>query len=111
VRDVTAIAYFGEDMRNFRLKLRSVLQEDEEAYEKRRRAIEEEHRMRRLRLRAAGGALLVLLGGWAAVGAWRRRRPSGAGGLWAGAATGRGVVAGSYRLERELGRGALGPVF
>ena len=97
--------HFGEDMHDFRLKLRSIIQEDEEAYESRVKAIEEERARKRAWLRggAAGVFVLAAAGLWA----WRRKRaPS------ATAAPGAGsVVGGNYRLEREIGRGGMGLVF
>ncbi|MCX5789218.1 MAG: hypothetical protein NTX64_12035, partial [Elusimicrobia bacterium] len=64
--------HFGEDMHDFRLKLRSIIQEDEESYESRVKAIEEERARKRAWLRggAAGVLVLAATGLWA----WRRKR-------------------------------------
>ena len=108
VHDLAGIAYFAEEMRNYRLKLGSVLSEDEESYQQRRRVIEQ-RRSRERNIRSA--VLAAVLGLAAGVGFWwwhrrpRRRAPQA---LEVAPGT---IVGGSYRIERELGHGGMGLVF
>ncbi|MBI4346105.1 MAG: serine/threonine protein kinase [Elusimicrobia bacterium] len=105
VREAVTVAYFSEEMRNLRVKLRSVLESDERLYRERVEAIAAQRRWRRIAW-LAGGAFLMLL----AAGAWVRRRRFGRAGQ-AGIAGPGTVLAGNYRVERELGRGGMGIVF
>ncbi|MBI5201247.1 MAG: hypothetical protein HY925_06645, partial [Elusimicrobia bacterium] len=82
IGNAIGLAYFGEEMRNFRLKLRSILQEDEEAYAARQAAILADAERRKAYRRAglAAGIGSLLLGG--ALWGLSRRRRSGLGPIW-----------------------------
>ena len=97
-------ALFSKEMRELDVRLHAVLQDDEDAYDVARKAFEQ-RRLRRRALIGGGAAGALLLAG---AGLWllrRKRRPA------AGAPGPGDVIAGNYRVERELGRGGMGLVF
>ena len=103
VREGLDLAYLLDEMERLDLRLRTALQEDEEAYAEARKSFERRRLRRRL---AAGGAASGLL--LAGAGLWfarARRRPA------SGSSGAGDVIGGNFRLERELGRGGMGLVF
>ncbi|MBI4346745.1 MAG: serine/threonine protein kinase [Elusimicrobia bacterium] len=104
ISDAVEVAYFSEEVRNLRVKIRSVLESDDRLYGVRARELEAMRRWRKIALISGGAFLLLAL---ATLRIFRKRWrlvPSGA--VEPGS-----VLAGNYRIERELGRGGMGIVF
>ncbi|MCX5789296.1 MAG: protein kinase [Elusimicrobia bacterium] len=103
IQDMLSAATFNHAMKDMSQRLRSSLQNEAEAYEARRQVFELERKKARERFGAAAAALVA-----AALGLWYWVRLRGRPGAAAGAGS---LVGGSYRLEREIGRGGMGVIF
>ncbi|MCX5788686.1 MAG: protein kinase [Elusimicrobia bacterium] len=106
VQEAVALSDFGTEMRSLNNDVRAALLEDEEAYEDSRKAIAARRSRRNALLLGGGGAAALALAGAALWRRRRKRRPAASGPPCAGC-----VIGGNYRLDRELGRGAMGLVF
>ncbi|MCX5788735.1 MAG: serine/threonine-protein kinase [Elusimicrobia bacterium] len=96
--------HFADEMWNFESKISAVLGQDWQAYDRRQKELAKE-RARQAQQRRVAAAAAVLAACGAGFWAWKRRRRGG-GPLALGK-----TVGGAYKLEREIGRGASGPVF